>query len=247
MDARRGRLITPRLVLGVGLILLGAAFWLDELRIVDIDDVIRFWPLVPVAFGLTLALQSGGSGNRSFGVFLVVAGVWAMLYDFDIIAFSFWEVWPVALIACGGWIVWRAMSGADEPFLGPRSPDLPAGDPRVAGADVISAFAFVGHVEKTSASQSFRGADLTAIMGGCTIDLRGADIGAEGAVIDAFSFWGGIKILVPEQWVVTNKVLPLLGGSEDSSRAIAGATRQLLVRGSAIMGGVEIANHDDDD
>ena len=83
-------------------------------------------------------------------------------------------------------------------------------------------------------------------MGGCTIDLRGADIGAEGAVIDAFSFWGGIKILVPETWVVTNKVLPLLGGSEDSSRAIAGATRQLLVRGSAIMGGVEIANHDDD-
>jgi hypothetical protein len=72
-------------------------------------------------------------------------------------------------------------------------------------------------------------------------------VGADGAVIDAFAFWGGIKILVPEGWVVTNKVLPLLGGTDDRSRAVEGAGKQLLVRGSAIMGGVEIANEDDDD
>ena len=96
-------------------------------------------------------------------------------------------------------------------------------------------------------SQAFEGADLTAIMGGCTIDLRGADIGAEPAVIDAFAFWGGIEILVPEGWVVTNKVLPLLGGASDTTRPAAGASKQLLVRGTSMMAGVQIGNEPSDD
>jgi len=91
------------------------------------------------------------------------------------------------------------------------------------------------------------GADVTAIMGGCTIDLRGADIGTEPAVIDAFAFWGGIEILVPEGWAVTNKVLPLLGSAADKTRPMPGASRQLLVRGTSMMAGVEISHENSED
>ena len=84
-------------------------------------------------------------------------------------------------------------------------------------------------------------------MAGCTIDLRDADMGPEPAVIDAFAFWGGIEILVPKDWVVINKVLPLLGAAEDATRPAPGASKQLLVRGTALMGGVEIANEKSDD
>jgi len=246
MNDNRSGFIAPRLVLGLAIMVLGTAFLLDNLNVVDVDNVIRLWPLIPAAVGLTMLLQPAGNANRGFGVFLMVAGVWVLLYDFDIIDVSFGDAWPVVLIGFGGWLVWRAVSRPEESFLGPRSPNQADDDPRVSGADTLSAFAFAGHVEKTSVSKEFRGADLTAIMGGCTIDLRGADVGAENAVIDAFAFWGGIEILVPEDWVVTNKVLPLLGGSEDTSRSAPGSTKQLLVRGSAVMGGVGIANHKDD-
>lgn len=195
MSDNRAALISPRLVLGLAIMVLGTLFLLDNMNVVDFDEAFRFW------------------------------------------------FWPLLLIGGGGWIVWRAFRGEDEPFVGPHSADHPGNDARASGADTLSALAFVGHVEKTSASKNFQGADLTAIMGGCTIDLSGADTGTGGAVVDAFAFWGSIEIIVPEDWVVTNKVLPLLGGSEDKSRAIAGASKQLLVRGTAIMGGVSIANH----
>ena len=132
-------------------------------------------------------------------------------------------------------------------MLTPGAPAGQQGDPRSPGDDTLSAFGFLRHVEDSSMTQDFRGADLTAIMGGCTIDLRGADIGAEPAVIDAFAFWGGIEILVPEGWVVTNKVLPLLGSADNKSRPAAGASKQLLVRGTSMMAGVEIANEPSDD
>ncbi len=246
MNDNRAALISPRLVLGLAIMVLGTLFLLDNMNVVDFDQAFRLWPLAPIAVGLTMLLQPRGSTNRAFGGFLVVVGIWVLLDDFDIIGVSLSDGWPLLLIGFGAWIVWRAFGGEEEPFVGPHSSDQPRNGARVSGADTLSAFAFVGQVEKTSASKNFQGADLTAIMGGCTIDLSGADIGAGGAVVDAFAFWGGIEIVVPEDWVVTNKVLPLLGGSEDKSRALPGASKQLLVRGTAIMGGVTIVNQRED-
>jgi hypothetical protein len=55
--------------------------------------------------------------------------------------------------------------------------------------------------------------------------------------------WGGIEIKVPENWSVSGRVTPILGGYEDKTRRVADGTNQrLLVRGLVIMGGVEIKN-----
>jgi len=259
MSTTKVQVVTPRLVLGLALMAFGTLFLLDELRIVDFDDIFRWWPLIPLAVGVTMIARPAGTASRAFGTLLAVFGVWQLLYDFDLIDFEFWDAWPLLLIGTGAWVVWRSMSESDQPFLGPKVPIAPAaprgGHSEHESADAgtgsnednLSAFAFIGHVAKSTTSKSFHTADLTAIMGGCTIDLRAADVGPDGAVIDAFAFWGGIKIIVPTDWDVTNKVLPLLGGSEDSSRATPGSSKQVLVRGSAIMGGIEITNTPDED
>ena len=38
-----------------------------------------------------------------------------------------------------------------------------------------------------------------------------------------FAFWGGIEIKVPEDWTVVTRVMPLMGGVEDKTRAPPGA------------------------
>ena len=69
-------------------------------------------------------------------------------------------------------------------------------------------------------------------------------------MIDVFAFWGGIDIQVPEDWAVTIRGIPLLGGFEDKTHqspttagVAAGAPRQeLIIKGFAIMGGIDVKN-----
>ena len=141
------------------------------------------------------------------------------------------------------WSSWAATwcGGASAARAAPR----PADD----GQSQFSAFAIMGGVARRSNSQAFQGADLTAVMGGCEIDLRHASIapGTE-AVIEVFAFWGGIEIKVPEDWTVVPRVFPLMGGVDDRTRAPLTLPdkplqeKRLVVRGIVVMGGVGIKN-----
>jgi len=101
----------------------------------------------------------------------------------------------------------------------------------------------MGGVVRTNDSQDFQGGELTAIMGGCEIDLRQASIKSGEATIEIFAFWGGVEIKVPEDWGVDVQAIPLLGGIDDKSRPPKGGSKKkLIITGYAIMGGAEIRN-----
>ena len=58
-----------------------------------------------------------------------------------------------------------------------------------------------------------------------------------------FALMGGIELSVPGDWSVRNEGLAVLGGIEDSRKETSGNPNKLLVlRGQAIMGGIEIKN-----
>ena len=113
------------------------------------------------------------------------------------------------------------------------------GEPADADARV-SEFAFWSGKQRRTASPSFERGDLTAVMGGVELDLRGSTTAPGGAVIDVFVMWGGIEIWVPPDWAVANEVTVLLGGAEDRSTGAQDARSRLTVRGFCIMGGIEI-------
>ena len=80
---------------------------------------------------------------------------------------------------------------------------------------------------------------MTAIMGGCELDLREARMAGDEAHIAAFALWGGIEIRVPREWLVLNESSALMGGVDDATRPHPGANRpRLVVRGFALMGGI---------
>ena len=131
-------------------------------------------------------------------------------------------MWPLLLVIFGAYLVWTGATGRRR---------TPAND----STSTISGMAILGGVSRGSNSREFRGGDLTAILGGCEIDLRRAAINGE-AVIDIFAMWGGIELKVPEDWAVESRVTPLLGGVEDKTRAPQGSTaHRLVLRGFAIM------------
>jgi predicted membrane protein len=221
---------TPQAVLGLLIVTLGLLLTLDNLDVLNADRVLQFWPLILVAVGVTKLLQSDTTSGRAFGGVLILVGtlmtvdeVWSVEVDVE-------RWWPLALVAVGGFIVYRAMLGGESGCS--RS----ASD---ADADV-SEFAFWSGKVRKNASPAFRRADLTAIMGGVELDLRGASTSTPEAVIDVFVWWGGVEITVPPDWAVSNQVVAIMGGADDSSTGTQDARNRLIVRGFCIMGGVEI-------
>ena len=81
-----------------------------------------------------------------------------------------------------------------------------------------------------------------AVMGGCEMDLRHAEIDGPVVVITAIAFWGGITVTVPEGFEVELHGFSLMGGRNLKLRngpEVPGSPR-IRIRGIAIMGGINV-------
>lgn len=221
--------LTPQLVMGLLIIIVGVLFTLDNLGLAYAEDYLRYWPVGLVAIGLVKLWQCRGGTSGSFaGLLFVLMGMLLLADSLGIMRVSLGQLWPLVLVFFGASMVWRGVHG--RPAV---SNDSTA---------TVSGIAILGGLKRGSNSRAFKGGDLTAIMGGCEIDLRQAAIDGE-ATIDVFAMWGGIEIRVPEDWAVISRVVPLLGGVEDKTRPPQGAgAHRLVLRGFAIMGGIDVKN-----
>jgi class 3 adenylate cyclase len=123
---------------------------------------------------------------------------------------------------------------------------LPAlASPEEASARRVARRRFVGVMSESKAKGRWRVADRTtavAVMGGCEIDLRQAEIHGSEVVIKAVAFWGGIKVIVPEGFDVELEGFSFMGGRDLKLRnvPIVPGSPRIRVRGYAIMGGIEV-------
>lgn len=224
--------ITGRVIIGGLLIFFGVIFMLDNMGVLDAGDVFDWWPMILVVAGLVKVLQPREEGQRPFGIALLVIGGFLQL---QMLVFTPWRLylWPTLLVLAGGFLVWRA--------LGKKTDG--AAPARVDGS---SDFAMMGGVNRIVESKDYRGGEATAVMGAVELDFRGSTILTSPAILDVFALWGGIEITVPPEWKVDVRGIPILGGFENKARTSvhdAGAPEQVLViRGTALMGGVEIKN-----
>jgi hypothetical protein len=224
-----GLRLTGRLVMGLAVIGLGVIFTLDQLGIVNAGDILRWWSLGLIAYGVGRLTGLWCRPNVGVGLLFTAGGLWILLRDLHVINYSLWEMWPIAMIVLGISLVTRATGRRRG-----ESDEL---------ASKINAFALMSGTHRRVGARDFQGGEVTAVMGGHDIDLRGAQIPGGTATIDLFIMWGGVDFRVPEDWRVSCEALPLMGGVEDRSRPPAGEPKgHLVLKGLVLMGGVEIKN-----
>jgi predicted membrane protein len=166
------------------------------------------------------------------GGILLTAGSLMLLDRFDLIDFSIWDLWPIFIIILGISLLRGARGRSSW-----RSREEPDSDSVVRGMAVLGGFS------RKNSSKEFLGGELTAIMGGCELDLRNAAMKETEATIEIFALWGGVVVRIPEDWTVVVKVSPIMGGVEDTSLPPKdGPIKRLSITGFTIMGGAEIKN-----
>lgn len=237
METRRSFRFAPQLVLGVIIIIVGVLFTLDNMGVLNAHDYLRYWPVLMIVYGLARIAQPRGTYGRFGGAVWLLIGVALLIDRLAFLDIRFGDFWPLLLVLLGFLVIGRSLAPRTAPS--PRS-----GTDSPASADnFVSGFALMSGVRRTITSQDFKGGDLTAIMGGCEVDLRHASISSGTAVLDLFALWGGIDIKVPQDWTVVVEGTPFLGGFDDKTLQQPGSSsKRLVIRGTVIMGGADIKN-----
>jgi predicted membrane protein len=262
-ERRRYRWHSPgrHLFSGLLFVTIGAIFLLGNMGIVEVDRILRFWPVILIAAGMFKIFESGTDYGESSGIFWVVIGGLFLLGNLGILRVAFRDLWPVVLIGIGALMLWRSALCRRPPREFGRDSTAShftqetTGTSTTAGTEedgpaaaassnsIISAMAILGSVERRNNSPDFRGGSATAVMGRCEIDLRAAAMTApHQPVLDVFAVWGGIEVRVPPDWTVVSQVDPILGGYDDSTQPPKEESKRFIIRGSVIMGGIEVTN-----
>jgi len=223
-----------QVVIGLLVVAFGVLFLLDNLNIIYLRHVIFFWPLAFVASGLVALCSDGPRSGRITGIVLIVIGLAMTLNRLGYVFISWRTFWPLVMIGLGGLILFRTLGGGRVP-----RPSLVKDG--VSAENLIDITAILGGFERRVSAPDFRGGEITAIMGGCALDLREAALTTE-AVINVFAIWGGITIKVPPDWTVILNGTPVMGGFTEKTARPPDNRKRLVVTGYAIMGGVEVRN-----
>lgn len=233
MKSNPSRSMPGQVILGLVVIGMGLLFLLDNLDIIDFHRAFSFWPVFFMVLGTAKLLDTQAPNRVLSGSALIGLGVLLTLHRMGYIYFSWREVWPLGLILLGGAVIAKAVSGRRTLGLAMVAEQ---------GSDsVVDITAILGGFQRRVTSPNFRGGEITAVMGGCELDMRGSSIEGE-AVINVFAAMGGISIKVPADWTVILHGTPILGGFGEKTIAPPNDAKRLVIRGYAIMGGVDVRN-----
>lgn len=219
-----------RAFFGVTIVALGGILLLRNLEIIKFDSWNVFWGTVWAAglvlAGLVTIVSSQRLLTRAWGLLLMAAGVSVGLNAYGIIDVSIWKLfWPVVLIAVGLMMVFSIGSANRK-----RAEE--------SGTDDNEKVA-IFYGEQSRVRGDYTGGSLTAVFGGVDLDLRQANI-KDGAIIDVFTFCGGININLPDDVIVKNEVRGVLGGSDDKTMSKPSAKKTIYLKGECVLGGLEI-------
>ncbi len=219
-----------RAFFGVTIVALGGVLLLRNLEIIKFDSWNVFWGTVWAAglvlAGLVTIVSSRKLLTRAWGLLLMAAGVSIGLNAYGVIDVSIWKLfWPVVLIAVGLMMVFSIGSANRKRAEEPSTDD----NEKVA----------IFYGEQSRVRGDYTGGSATAIFGGVDLDLRQANI-KDGAIIDVFTFCGGININLPDDVIVKNEVRGVLGGSDDKTMSKPSAKKTIYLKGECVLGGLEI-------
>ncbi|MBI3115454.1 MAG: hypothetical protein HYZ09_03115 [Candidatus Kerfeldbacteria bacterium] len=208
---------------GALIILVGLGALLDAIGLLAFwNSFSRWWPALIIVAGLFSWYLTPRSVAGPLVTILIGFGL--LVRTLDLVGGQFYAVlWPSSIILIGAWLLVRA-------------PHFHAGE--FAGG-AFRAFVIFRGSERRISAVGFQGGNVTAILGGVRLDLRGTTY-ANGATLNLFTAMGGIEVIVGTDVRVTVEGTAIGGGWEDRTQPHPQATQSLRIRGTSLLGEVEV-------
>jgi hypothetical protein len=132
----------------------------------------------------------------------------------------------------------RLLADLPGPHPRPAQPVRPA--PAKRGGNLI--MAVMSGAERRGRWRVPEQCTVVAVMGGCELDLRAAQLSAPVTTIHVVAIMGGVEVIVPPGVRIEMHGLPLMGGWSNHvpDAELPPDAPEVHIRGVALMGGVEV-------
>lgn len=221
--------MNTRTVIAGILILIGALLLFDNVFHISIGGIIGdWWPMILVIIGVSTISKSRGSIFS--GLVLVIVGIVLQAWELNWIQGGLLSIiWPLILILIGVSLFSNTKNRRN----------------RVISDDEVDMTTIFGGSGEKINSSNFKGGDISAIFGGATIDLRNAELSPEGALLNITTAFGGVELIVPENWRIMTKGTPILGALDNKTHINIDNNEAPLLKVSyfVIFGGIDIKNY----
>lgn len=227
---------TSRIVVGVLLILAGIFLVMKNMGIFPgfIEDVIFSWPMLLVAIGIVL---TASRPDKTAGLIIMAVGAFFLIpVLFDHTFHIYHMFWPAIFIIIG--VIFIVTRGRERNFSHSKG---------ISGNEYVDYVNIFGGGDRQVISDNFRGGKITCIFGGMELDLTKSKLAAGKNEIEVACVFGGVTVIVPDNWSVSIEVTPVLGGFSDSRKfrpeRPVEPSGELVIRGAVVFGGGEIKSY----
>jgi predicted membrane protein len=231
-----GFILRERYFFGILLILLGLGFLADQLGYFQMGEIIStYWPLVLIIAGITglFDRKSSKMGN----LIVLALGILFQLNRLDYLEVEVFRLfWPIVLIIVGLNILFTKGISNHNVKVDPDKWST-----NVIEDATVDSFVIFSGLETNNQSQEFKGGKLTAVFGGIDLRLTEANLYNNEAFIDATTLFGGIDIIVPNNWRVEMTGTPIFGSWSNNARSNPDPDAPVLkIRCMPIFGGIDV-------
>ena len=250
-----------KILAGLIIVIIGSLLLVNNIAF-GLPNWLFYWSNILIVLGLVIGAKTNFKNGN--GIILIIVGLFFTLkkalgnvVDFDKVG------WPALIIAIGLYLIlkpksdfkkckpkknkWNDDFGSNDPSNNANAVNSDYGmdpDRLTNHLDYLDSVNVFGGSHQIVYSKNFKGGEITAVFGGCDVNLSQADFEGQ-IIIDVTAIFGGAKIIVPPGWHVKSEVTAIFGGLDDKrgmQPAIDGQQKLLIIRGIALFGGVDIRN-----
>ena len=219
------------------LIGIGVLFLLSNLHVFYFQDWWRYWPGILIAVGvIKLVDAQSNPGRVGGGVLLIVGGIFL---GQSLGYFRVADLWPLILIGVGLLLL------IDRTLLVGNVGNWSKFAEKIQAKSAGHEAAVFGGGKRQFNGRDFTGGKFDCVFGGFEIDLRGANMIGDSAVLEINAVFGGAGVRIPSTWLADIRGTGVFGGFSDDTvapRLDTPGLKRLIIKGGAVFGGVNIKN-----